>query len=223
MKKAEMVIATIIFVGLFIVAFTGDAYQAPQFAGSLPGGVVGTVAAFFMFFPLIYMLIKRIKPLRRSVAKVLSLRTLLTIHIYGTFLAAILVFVHSGNMMRTFYGVTLVILMLIIIGSGYVGKYLMGFLIKDIHEEQAILKGMNREYERVAKDIMKTDHPFFRVPLPEVVCAIADLDFSIYAQDHMKKLFSRWLSFHLCISMVFYAFLVLHIWTGIYFGMRWHS
>ncbi|MCP3943678.1 MAG: hypothetical protein GY710_19670 [Desulfobacteraceae bacterium] len=222
MKKIESRITLFILIGLFILAYMGDIYQVPRFAGSALGGLIGIIAAFFMFFPAIYMLVKRIKFIRKAVTKIIPKHTLLTIHIYATLFAAILTFVHSGNMEKTFYGQALTLLLLIIIGSGYTGRYLMGFLIKDIKKQKAILTRMDMEYTKYTNGVEKTQHPAFAASLPEIIFAMADLDFSIHAQDKVKKLFSRWLNFHIGITMIFYAILVLHIWTGIDYGIRWY-
>lgn len=223
MKKTESIVTIIILISLFIMAYMGDVYHVYGFGGSVLGGILGIVAAFFMFFPAIYMLIKRMAPVRKLIMKVIPMSTLLTIHIYGTLFAAVLAFVHSGNMEKTFYGQALILLMLIILGSGYTGRYLMRFLLEDIKEQKVILKRMNMEYKKYAGGVRQTLPPTLTVSLPKIIFAMADLEFSIYAQDHVKKLFSRWLGFHIGLTMVFYAILVLHIWTGIYYGIRWYA
>ena len=48
-----------------------------------------------------------------------------------------------------------------------------------------------------------------------------DLQYSIQFQERVRKLFTGWLSAHIAFSIVFYLLLALHIWAGIYFGLRW--
>ena len=51
--------------------------------------------------------------------------------------------------------------------------------------------------------------------------AAADLQYSIQFQERVRRLFNAWLSAHIAFSIIFYLLLSLHIWAGIYFGLRW--
>ena len=59
-----------------------------------------------------------------------------------------------------------------------------------------------------------------RYALP-LASAAADLQYSIQFQERVRRLFNAWLSAHIAFSIIFYLLLALHIWAGIYFGLRW--
>ena len=51
--------------------------------------------------------------------------------------------------------------------------------------------------------------------------AMADVEYAIATHEHLKGRSSSWLRIHLVVSLVFYVLLALHVWSGIYFGLRW--
>ena len=50
---------------------------------------------------------------------------------------------------------------------------------------------------------------------------VADLEYSIRTHELLKRWFSGTLTFHIVVSIGFYALLTAHIVSGIYFGLRW--
>ncbi|MGQ3076331.1 MAG: iron reductase, partial [Ferrovibrionaceae bacterium] len=59
------------------------------------------------------------------------------------------------------------------------------------------------------------------VPLGQLLGAMSDLEFAITARETLKRTLARWVVLHIAASIVMYALLVLHIWSGIYYGLRW--
>ena len=51
--------------------------------------------------------------------------------------------------------------------------------------------------------------------------AMADVEYAIATHEGLKGRSSWWLRIHLGVSMIFYLLLALHVWAGIYFGLRW--
>lgn len=51
--------------------------------------------------------------------------------------------------------------------------------------------------------------------------AMADVEYAIATHERLKGRSSWWLRVHLFVSLMFYVLLALHIWAGIYFGLRW--
>jgi hypothetical protein len=51
--------------------------------------------------------------------------------------------------------------------------------------------------------------------------SMADLEYAIKTHEAFRRWFAGWLRFHLVISFVLYGLLALHVWAGIYFGLRW--
>ena len=58
-------------------------------------------------------------------------------------------------------------------------------------------------------------------PLPSLLDAIADLEYAIGARKVLKRTLSRWTVLHVGAAIVMYTLLALHIWNGIYYGLRW--
>ena len=53
------------------------------------------------------------------------------------------------------------------------------------------------------------------------VGAIADLEHAIGRHEALNRALSRWTVLHIAAALVMYPLLALHIWNGIYFGLRW--
>ncbi len=53
------------------------------------------------------------------------------------------------------------------------------------------------------------------------MAGIADLEHAIEARETLKRAFSRWIVLHVASAIVLYPLLALHIWSGIYYGLRW--
>ena len=53
--------------------------------------------------------------------------------------------------------------------------------------------------------------------------SIADLEYAIKSHELLKRRFEVWLRLHIAASVLFYMLLVLHVWAGIYFGLRWFN
>ena len=54
-----------------------------------------------------------------------------------------------------------------------------------------------------------------------VAGGIADLEYSIAVHNRMKNGFQKWHRFHVVISGVLGFPLALHVWSGVYYGLRW--
>ncbi len=59
------------------------------------------------------------------------------------------------------------------------------------------------------------------VAVARLVGSIADVESAIKARETLKRWFSRWLRLHIVLAAGLYLLLVLHIWAGIHFGLRW--
>ena len=54
-----------------------------------------------------------------------------------------------------------------------------------------------------------------------LVGGIADLEYSIAVHAWMKSRFQKWLRFHLVIAGVLGVVTAVHVWSGVYYGLRW--
>jgi Na+/proline symporter len=55
----------------------------------------------------------------------------------------------------------------------------------------------------------------------DLAVAIADVEGSITADEFFRTMFGRWLRVHIAVATMLECLLVLHIWSGTYFGLRW--
>jgi hypothetical protein len=58
-------------------------------------------------------------------------------------------------------------------------------------------------------------------PILDLVDAIADVEYAITTRDAAKRIAGRWTVVHIAASILLYGFLLLHIASGIYYGLRW--
>ena len=111
MQERERAIVTGLVVLLLVLTLGFYIHRDPLFPGSLTGGVLGISGAALMLVPLVYLLIKRIPPLKRAVTPAVSMRTLLAIHIYAGVLAPILGILHGGHKFQSSLGIALTAMM----------------------------------------------------------------------------------------------------------------
>lgn len=224
-------------------------HQSPRFAGSLVGGVLGVTGALLMLVPLAYMVVKRTRPLKRAVTSKVSMRTLLTWHIYAGVLGPILVVLHTGHKFESHLGIALTAMTLIVVISGFVGRHLMNRIGHEIKEKKAALRKLRSAYAQAARELSSglglpsvrvgvfrswlarvaqvvgqpvgAQPASARVTPIDLADAIADTEYAIRTHELFKRAFSAWLKFHIAISLALYLLLCLHVWSGIYFGLRW--
>ncbi|MCA9076943.1 MAG: hypothetical protein KDA93_18095 [Planctomycetaceae bacterium] len=154
MKEREKIVATGL-VALMLITWLGFPFHvSPRFAGSLWGGVLGVSGALLMLVPLAYMAVKRIKRLKQFVTKYVAMRTLLSWHIYAGVVGPILVVIHSGHKFESPLGIALIALTLIVVVSGFVGRYLMQQFSTEIREKRALLQQLNTTYESAKSQLV---------------------------------------------------------------------
>jgi hypothetical protein len=251
MKEHDRLVATGLVVLMLILGLGFLVHQSPRFAGSAWGGVFGVSGAVLMLVPLAYIVIKRIPPLKRTVTRRVPMRTLLAWHVYAGIVGPILGLLHTGHKFDSPLGITLTGMMVIVVLSGFVGRYLMGQFSQTIREKKEMLTGLDLAYRQTAGELAAHPEQVTIVsPLagfwsrlvaglllgrPAGVSAtasapvralrlselMADLEYAIKTHETFKRWFAGWLRFHIVISFVLYVLLALHIWAGIYFGLRW--
>lgn len=204
-----------------------------RFPGSLAGSLIGIAGAILMLAPFAYLVIKRAPRLRARVTRHVSMRTLLTLHIYAGILGPLLGLVHAAHKFESPLGVSLTGLMLVVVLSGYAGRYLLGQLGRAIRGRQSDLAALRGALDRAGpapkgglwralRDRLVRHDATVEAPSPaRLAAAIADIEFAVRAEALVKALFERWLKLHIVIAMALYALLALHIWSGLYYGLRW--
>ncbi len=98
MRDREKTIVTLLVLLMLTVWLGFLLHRSPRFAGSLSGGVLGVSGTILMFVPLAaYSVAKRVQIIKRRVTRWMSMRTLLTVHIYTALCGSILVLLHTGH------------------------------------------------------------------------------------------------------------------------------
>lgn len=244
MKEQERIIGfallTLVVMSWLSFAFHTDS----RFAGSYYGGILGIAAAFLMFSTLIYVAVKRISWLKRLTTRMVSMRTILTCHVYSGILGSILALMHSGHKFQSVLGIALTAVMLGVVFSGFVGQYLMSFISEETREKRTSLSTLEQRYRETAlalaeypdrQNIVRSlSHSWFLSWFtgvsPDIQLAkeahqlsesISDLEYALRSYAAIKIIFGRWIKFHIILSIFLFILLVMHIWGGFYFGVRW--
>lgn len=248
MKENEKTIVSALVILMLILWLGFVVHRSPRFPGSLWGGVLGVSGAALMLVPLAYMVVKRVGPLSRVLTRRVSMRTLLAWHIYAGILGPVLGLLHTGHKFDSPLGVALTTTMIVVVLSGFVGRYLLTQTSQTIREKRETLTRLELAYRQTASELAAhpeqaallkpvagsikrvvaglvmppsaaaTSTPVRALRLSE---SIADLEYAIKTHETLKRLFAAWLKLHILISFVLYALLALHVWAGIYFGLRW--
>jgi hypothetical protein len=251
MKERERLVVSGLVVLMLVLWLGFLAHRSPRFAGSLAGGVLGVSAAVLMLVPLAYLIIKRIGLLKSLVTKHVSVRTLLVWHIYAGILGSILALLHTGHKFESPLGIALTAMLLLVVLSGFTGRYLLSQSAQTIREKREMLTQLEVAYREVAGELAA--HPeqaavlrplsgfwsrlvaglFVAAPATDpgpaalralrLAESMADLEYAIKTHETFRRLFAGWLRFHLVISFILYGLLGLHAWAGIHFGLRWFS
>ena len=241
-------------VALLLALWLGFLFHtSSRFAGSLWGGALGVAGATLMLAPLVYLIVKRVPPLKKWVTARVSMRTLLAWHIYAGVFGPILALLHTGHKFESPLGIALTTMTLTVVLSGFVGRYLMGRFSQEIREKRETLTRLELAYRETAGELAA--HPeqiavlrplaglrsrlsaglFVRGPATEprqlpaslralrLADAIADVEYAVKTHESFKRWFSGWLKLHIVVSSILYGLLALHIWASIHFGLRWFS
>lgn len=252
MKERERFIVTALVLLLLAFWLGFLFHRSPRFPGSAIGGVLGVSGAVLMLIPLAYLIVKRIKILNRWVTRFVSMRTLLTWHIYAGVLGPILVIFHSSHKFDSALGIALTVMTLIVVLSGFVGRYLLTRLSDTIREKKETLTQLEISYRQVAAELVGdpghaamlrsftglftrwiANKLILRNQLGQespppmralaLVDAMAEIEYAVKMHQWFKSAFQWWLRFHIIIAFVLYLLLALHVWAGIYFGLRWFT
>jgi hypothetical protein len=247
MKNRECFINTSVLTVLVIAFFGVFQHVAPRFAGSGLGAVFGISGAALMFVPLVYVFAKRIPFFKERVIKHVSLQTWLSVHVYTGIVGALLALIHTGHNYTSPLGITLTTMMLLVVVSGFVLRFLTPFVNIDIKDKLLLLQTARGDLDSAWGAAEKAAAERKGVPaaasLATVLASlglsaarantsghvtilaegVADLEYSIRTDELLRRRFSGALKVHIVASVAFYALLIAHVISGIYFGLRWLS
>ena len=247
MKERERIVAAGVFAVLIFAWLGFVVHSDPRFAGSGAGAVFGIAGAVLMLVPLAYPAVKRIPFLSARITPYVSLQTWMTLHVYAGILGPLLGIIHTGHKYDNPLGIALTAVMLLVVVSGFVGRYYLSFANQEIRDKLLLLQTARGDLDSAwgvmenSPSEMKTlpKMPLLAAglasvgfdlssagPAGEVTrCAesVADLEYGIRTHELIKRWCGRWLMLHLVLSVVLYVLLALHIWASIHFGLRWFS
>ena len=233
MSETEKLAVGALVTALLLIAPGFLLHVAPRFPGSLAGGILGIAGATLIVLLLLYPVVKYVGPLRKRVTRFVSLRALLAFHIYAGVLGPLFGIVHSGHKYESPLGIALVATMLAVVISGFVGRYYLAHVSADIRDQQAMLGTLRAAYDQTAAVLAGAGPSGSTSPssplqvrsadvsLRALVDGIADLEYAINAREALKRALRRWVIFHATAAIATYFLLGLHVWNGIYYGLRW--
>jgi hypothetical protein len=245
MKERERIVVTGVLSVLLLAWLGFLVHRSPRFPGSGVGGAFGIAGAALMLVPLAYPIVKRIPFLHARITPHASLQSLLAVHVYAGIFGPVLAIIHTGHKFDSWLGITLTAVMLLVVVSGFTGRYLLSYVGHEITDKLALLQTARGDLDS-AWGVLKNSPPEMRVlPKAPVLAAglaslgfelqsggpagevtriaesVADLEYAVRTHELFKRWCGRWLKLHIVLSVILYALLALHIGSGVYFGLRW--
>lgn len=225
MTETEKVTVGGLLSALVLLVPTFLFHVAPRFPGSLTGGLFGIAAALLFLLLLVYLVVKRLPWLEERTKAYLSASAFLTFHVYAGTVGALFAIIHTGHKFQSPLGIALTVIMLTVVASGFVGRYYLAHIGRDLRDQQKDLGILRTRYDGLALAAAGSkEQPVVDpsgVILGQLLGAMSDLEFAISGREVLKRTLARWVILHISASIVMYALLVLHIWSGIYYGLRW--
>ena len=142
-------------------------------------------------------------------------------------------------------------MMMLTVLSGFIGRYFLSYSSQELREKQDQLNLLATQYNQLIGGVAQKPEPkiaytasrgtlrrafnsfvgiesFGRdaeVPLSvraiRLAESIADLEYAIKTHEFLKRRTTQWLTIHIATSIAFYLLLIIHIWSAIYFGLRY--
>ena len=246
MKDREHVVVGGVFVVLLVAWLGFLVHRSPRFPGSGVGAIFGISGAALMLVPLAYPLVKRVPFIHDRVVKYISIKAILTVHVYTGILGPLLAIIHTGHRFESTVGVLLTGVMLLVVVSGLIIRYVLAYVGHEISDKLILLQTARGDLDNAwgALEPAPADGAAARggallaaglaslgVDLSarggaagevmRIAESVADLEYAIRTHELFKRWFARTLTVHIALSLLFYALLALHIGAGIYFGLRW--
>jgi hypothetical protein len=244
-REREGIILTGVVCVLLLTWLGFFLHRSPRFPGSGVGAVFGITGAILMLVPLAYPIVKRVPFLNARITPHVSMQTWLALHVYTGILGPLLAIIHTGHRFDSWLGIALTAVMLLVVVSGFAVRYLLTHCAHEITDKLALLQTARGDLDS-AWGALENSPPETRA-LPEapilaaslaslglgtstggpageitrIAESVADLEYSVRMHEFFKRWFSRSLYLHIFLSVILYMLLAMHIWAGIYFGLRW--
>jgi hypothetical protein len=232
MSKTERLTAGAVVTAILLLVPSFVLHTSPRFAGSMAGFALGSIAAALLLSLLIYPLAKYSASFRSGLSRFTSMRALLAFHAYAGAFGAFLAILHTGHKYQSLLGIALVVSMLVVVVTGFVGRYYLPETSAELREAQSRLAMLRSAYDRTvavfanrhasddgAPPVSASTVP--GVPILQLVDGIADLEYAIGSREAVKSIFLPWIIAHVIAAILMYLLLALHIAGEIYYGLRW--
>jgi hypothetical protein len=247
MKERERIVVTGVLSVLLLAWLGFFVHRSPRFAGSGVGAGFGIAGAVLMLVPLAYPIVKRISFLHARITKHVSMQSLLTLHVYTGILGPVLAIIHTGHKFDSLLGITLTAVMLLVVVSGFIGRYLLNYVNQDIKDKLVLLQTARGDLDSAWGILENSPVEMRGLPKAPLLAAglaslgldlssggpagevtriaesVADLEYAIRTHELFKRWCRRWLMMHIILSVILYVLLGLHIWAAFNFGLRWVS
>jgi len=232
MSETERVTVAAVVTALLLLVPAFALHTSPRFAGSLAGFALGSLAAALMVSLLIYPLAKYSASFRSGLSRFTSMRALLAFHAYAGAFGAFFAILHTGHKYQSLLGIALVISMLVVVATGFVGRYYLPETSAELREAQSRLATLRSAYDRTVA-ALASQHASDDgasparaaavpgVPILQLIDGIADLEYAIGSREAVKRIFMPWIVAHVIAAISMYFLLTLHIAGEIYYGLRW--
>lgn len=219
--------------GFFVLLVLGMVYHRdPAFAGSALGHGIGIAGTVFIVMTLIY-------PFRKRVLKKKGKKNPLQSHIAYGLIGPSLVVIHSAHKFTGIIGTLIFLVLLIVVISGIIGRFLYRKVNRSLREQKGDLKLLITRFGKRRNEIgdaceisdASTDTEGEYSEYLETECAlwadeagaIADLEYTITFFDRLKRMFSYWIRVHYWLTAFLFALIAVHVTTTFYYGLRWLS
>ena len=220
-------------------------HTSPRFAGSGLGAVFGIAGAVLMLIPLAYPIVKRIPFVKARVTPHLSMQSILALHVYAGIVGPLLAIIHTGHKFESTLGIALTTAMLLVVVTGFTVRYLLTYTGHEIKDKLVLLQTARGDLDSAWGVLENSPAEARALPKARFLAAglaafgldvapggpagevtrvaesVADLEYAIRTHEVFKRWFARALMVHILLSIILYALLALHIWSGFYFGLRW--
>lgn len=235
-------------VGLLLILWLGFLFhRSPRFAGSIAGGLLGVAGALLMLLSMAHMIVKRVQALKRFATERISMRALLAIHVHSGVVGAIFGLLHTGHKFESHLGIALTTVMIIVVLSGFIGRYLLRQSSETIREKREVLTNLELAFRSVATQLAAAPQGTAFLPRPvladllsfsryspgkatpltvqatQLAESISDVEYAIRHHETFKRAFAVWLKIHIAFSFTLLLLLGLHIWSVLHFGLRWFA
>lgn len=245
MKERERIVITGV-VGVLLLAWLGFfVHRSPRFPGSGVGAAFGIAGAALMLVPLAYPIVKRIPFLHARITPYASMPWLMAVHVYTGIVGPVLALIHTGYKFDSVLGITLTASMLLVVVSGFTGRYLLRYVSHEIADKLVMLQTARGDLDGAWGVLENSPVEMRGLPKAPVLAAglaslgfelessgpagqvtrtaesVADLEYAIRTHELFKRWCRRWLMLHIVLSVILYGLLALHIGSGVYFGLRW--